>query len=593
MSDTTFVSKVTVVLTTWLQNVNNYCFRNSVVFSTYADIRANTYANARAGKVRGRLSDSDGCAGEIYLDTSDVTTPDTEGLVWVDTLGGRWKRKYSGEVDIRWCGAKCDGSTNDATAVQVALNSGNSIVIPKGTTTIVNTMCLFKADYQIVNLFGTLKTTSGITALLQSTDYSYTGIVGNGVVDGNNIALNCVQFLADATNPVGCFVDGITVKGTANDPTLFLGGIVFNNTAGAGGSFRNKDVRVTNCQVRNCGTHGVLIVYSDGVTVEGNVFDTTVNHGHESVGCTDVNICGNTAQNCTMSGVGVGASTRNFLITGNVVSNCGGDGSITCEHNSVFGTIAGNTIYDCNTAGINVSYGTAGAAPFDKIQNVVVSGNSIRAKSGVTTYQGINVYSTTGAGLGGGIVVTNNTIDKFNRGITYAYCSDGCISFNVIRNLTGSSTAAIVGTLISRVDITGNKCDSDTADHSIQVLSYLGTHSNMCNISNNFIYASGTATKALVYIDGNGVFTVTGNNTSGALHYVLLNSTATALIGENFGNLAGASYSGGTFNSSIGSSTASTVGAAGAASALPANPLGYVVVNAVGVGQVKVPYYNN
>jgi hypothetical protein len=33
------------------------------------------------------------------------------------------------------------------------------------------------------------------------------------------------------------------------------------------------------------------------------------------------------------------------------------------------------------------------------------------------------------------------------------------------------------------------------------------------------------------------------------------------------------------------------VGAAGAASALPANPLGYVVVEVVGVGSAKIPYY--
>lgn len=38
--------------------------------------------------------------------------------------------------------------------------------------------------------------------------------------------------------------------------------------------------------------------------------------------------------------------------------------------------------------------------------------------------------------------------------------------------------------------------------------------------------------------------------------------------------------------------TETTVGAAGGASALPATPLGYIIVNLGGTGAVKIPYYN-
>lgn len=41
----------------------------------------------------------------------------------------------------------------------------------------------------------------------------------------------------------------------------------------------------------------------------------------------------------------------------------------------------------------------------------------------------------------------------------------------------------------------------------------------------------------------------------------------------------------------FGSTTASTVGAAGAATALPANPLGYLIINVAGTS-AKLPYYN-
>lgn len=39
-------------------------------------------------------------------------------------------------------------------------------------------------------------------------------------------------------------------------------------------------------------------------------------------------------------------------------------------------------------------------------------------------------------------------------------------------------------------------------------------------------------------------------------------------------------------------STETTVGAAGGASALPATPLGYIIVNLGGTGSVKIPYYS-
>lgn len=52
-----------------------------------------------------------------------------------------------------------------------------------------------------------------------------------------------------------------------------------------------------------------------------------------------------------------------------------------------------------------------------------------------------------------------------------------------------------------------------------------------------------------------------------------------------------AATSAGAGTVAIGGTTATTVGAAGAASALPANPLGYLIINVAGT-QAKLPYYN-
>jgi hypothetical protein len=314
----------------------------------------------------------------------------------------------------------------------------------------------------------------------------------------------------------------------------------------------------------------------------------------EAVGCRDVIITNNTVLNCVLSALGVGAQTRNFTIANNTIKNCGGDGSITCEFTSVFGNITNNVIFDANTAGINISYGAVAIMnpPFDKVQGVVCEGNVIVAKTNIGSI-GINFYSTTGAGLGSGVILSNNVIKGFNVGIEYAYAKDGQIANNMILDLYGGGNKAIKATLIDSVDIINNSCNTDTSDHAYQILTYVGTFSARCNVVGNYALGAGSATKALIYIEGPNTFQVTGNATSGALNYVLSNSTANIIVADNFGSLGATAYAGpATYQSQIGSATASTVGVAGAASALPATPLGYVTVEVLGVGPAKIPYYN-
>jgi hypothetical protein len=280
----------------------------------------------------------------------------------------------------------------------------------------------------------------------------------------------------------------------------------------------------------------------------------------------------------------------NWQITNNVINNCGGDGSITCEHNSVRGVISNNTIYNANTNGINISYGTLTAATFDRVQDVICSNNVMVQKAGVTTGIGINFYSSVGGNLGKGVVISGNVIDGFNGGIAYAYASYGSIKGNVIRNLVGAASYAVKAILVDRVDIEGNKCESDSGDHTFQILSY-GSHSANCNVVNNITLASGSAAKSLVYIEGPNLFNACNNMTSGSLHYVECNSTASVDVSGNVGNLAGAFYSGAGIFFELGSALTKTVGVAGTASALPALPLGYVTVTVLG-NAVKIPYYN-
>lgn len=83
--------------------------------------------------VAGYYTAGDGGGGVFYYDASS-SAADNGGTVIAPTAGsGRWKRIYSGAVNVRWFGAKGDGVTNDQTAFQNVIASADDIYAPTGT----------------------------------------------------------------------------------------------------------------------------------------------------------------------------------------------------------------------------------------------------------------------------------------------------------------------------------------------------------------------------------------------------------------------------------------------------------------------------
>jgi len=85
-------------------------------------------------------------AGEIYAitdagreglfryDPADTSSSDNEGTVLVAVDGKRYKRIYSGAINASWFGAKGDGTRDDTSALQAAINAGpGTIFLPRGT----------------------------------------------------------------------------------------------------------------------------------------------------------------------------------------------------------------------------------------------------------------------------------------------------------------------------------------------------------------------------------------------------------------------------------------------------------------------------
>ena len=74
-----------------------------------------------------------GIAGLFTVDPFDKKSDDDHGITIVDVLGRRWKRAYSGMVDVKWFGAKGDGVHNDAPIVSAIIKLGYMPFFSDGT----------------------------------------------------------------------------------------------------------------------------------------------------------------------------------------------------------------------------------------------------------------------------------------------------------------------------------------------------------------------------------------------------------------------------------------------------------------------------
>lgn len=96
-----------------------------------------------------------GGGGDVEWKSTSEATVDN-GIVFLPTGhsgAGRWVRVYSGALNVKWFGAKGDGSTNDATAFQAALDlagAGVTVSIPYSASSYMIGTALVPLNYTII-----------------------------------------------------------------------------------------------------------------------------------------------------------------------------------------------------------------------------------------------------------------------------------------------------------------------------------------------------------------------------------------------------------------------------------------------------------
>lgn len=166
--------------------------------------------NNQAVSVLGYYAAGDGGGGTFYYDSASATA-DNGGTVIQPTTGtGRWKRIIGNSVDFKFFGAKGDGTTDDTTYIQSALNSGINVTsingVYKTTSGLTHTSgtLLRMGTNSFIRPYGT-----GYTALTISSSVGFqSGWIIN--IDGvDRPTINGLRW----DNPAGQVVESIRVNG--------------------------------------------------------------------------------------------------------------------------------------------------------------------------------------------------------------------------------------------------------------------------------------------------------------------------------------------------------------------------------------------
>jgi hypothetical protein len=291
-----------------------------------------------------------GREGLFRYDNTDNTSPDNGGTILVTASNKRYKRAFSGPVDVKWFGTKGDGSTDDTNLLQTALNNtgtGSAVLFSTGTYRTTSPLTI-PDNVQV--------TFSKAAKISVTTDFSPYFVGGNDAayvfIMGNNSLLD--QAFINLNGKITGGIVGITRH------DYMVRGCTVQNYGGV--KFGIADVGCQNVSVINNtlfnGIHGINSYRSDGTLVSGNFIDIMKEGGYYS------------------------AWTRRVLVTGNIIKNCG-DVGLDFEGGE-YNTGTANTVERCKNGELTIFSG-ADADPGAVSHHLVLKRNVVHRRATYAT----------------------------------------------------------------------------------------------------------------------------------------------------------------------------------------------------------------
>jgi len=435
--------------------------------------------------------------------------------------------KHTKEVIPQWWGALADGSTDDTTAIQAALDTGCDTFFP-GTSNYYKISSTLTIDNNNQTIFGV----GELSKLVQS---------------GTN---------ANASVFVASGVTGVTFKNLYAVPNTTTATV----TDGYGFTLLNSlNSKVTGCTVSDHRRGGIFIYSSSYCIVSNNVIRNSVydpvtethgDSGHDiSVGYGNANfntIIGNTIEDGAAIGIALqtvtsGATVNSNSVTGNTISGEDGYGIMLYRLNAadtLYGNvISGNTVKDITGDMEHATNGFIyGAGIYVQgAEYTSITGNSIDTVS--TNANIVETLSPAGIGTANvrNVTITGNVIkDSGHHGIALfdpneTGLADGTaiVTGNIVQD---STETGIYCKDFPRAIISNNKSVSNGI-HGIRIIDSAGTTSDYFIIRGN--ECSGNTSTGITITDGDSVISNNICDTNGA-HGITVAGTGKHIIIGNY-----------------------------------------------------------
>ena len=222
-------------------------------YSSLAAVRLISGITAYEGEVinlSGHTTEGDGGGGDFYWDDSSTATDNNGTIVKLaDTTTGRFIRVDQTRISVRMFGAKGNGSTDDTTALQAALDTNAVVYLPSGKYKITSALIIDPARNR----------NCGFTSDASWSAYPYTAQTGSVAWDGTKEAIIFYDGSADAT--LAIIQASAEAVGTEPDSLfsnniygLRMENVLLDGNAKAGFGFYG--IRMVNPQITNCSVRG-------------------------------------------------------------------------------------------------------------------------------------------------------------------------------------------------------------------------------------------------------------------------------------------------------------------------------------------------
>lgn len=432
-----------------------------VNFATIAALRANTQAIPSA-YVQGYTTANDGGEGSFNYVSSDVTSADDNCTIFVDAASHRYYRTAAlGYVNVKWCGAKGDGTTTDTTAINAAVKvacDGHATVANPGP--FVNGLAFFPPGNYIVD--------GGINA----DNYSGGHINSGCVIQGSGQTATILQTKTGFTNNI------LEILGTSNITVRDLW------VKASAGSTVAQVILVAASNVSGCN-----VIRFDNVGIQS---DVNVNALFSVFSCTE-----GILTQVTMANYATGTHAVTALQSTNIYSASGTYATIDPSAISQAGgwNFVNTQIHDqsqvAGTSTVIPLQVQGGSAPNNFFGGIVAgsvasgTGGTITLTAGGGTLNNLGFYGTNFYADNG----TQSAYTFYPNASVTGLVFDNCITFS-----TAAVMAAVTGVTYSDIRYTSN--NNSTAVFAPPV-------GNNGTVTNSYISANGRS----INLGGGGSFT--------------------------------------------------------------------------------------